>query len=196
MSAETLEIIDRMKLFFFQFVLVWCLTGKRKWSLFLSNIAEGYSLTRWYLSHRFFAFLFLLFIIIHYWSKMIWRRIVFILISSSLVDSSVYHILLKNFSDIGTWNRFYRSVLHDSRRHTLTDTVRLPVNLTKIRSRHYDQSYLGNTVGYRSPFRIRIHDSVSSAMKLPVICFVLMDTTLEICRWPLVIFNRYYQLCS
>ena len=77
---------------------------------------------------------------------MIGKGIVFFLIWSYLVDASLLPILLNNLSDIGSWNHLYRTLLHDTQQHSLTDTVSLPINLTIIQSNQYTEDYLKHAV--------------------------------------------------
>jgi hypothetical protein len=84
-----------------------------------------------------------------------WYRIVFsiisssIIVSSSSIDSIFLDLIHQNISDYTSLNNFYRNILQDVRHHRVIDTVSSPINLSKIRLNDYNEEYLKNSVRFR-----------------------------------------------
>ncbi|CAF4749638.1 unnamed protein product [Rotaria sp. Silwood1] len=81
----------------------------------------------------------------------IWYRIFFSLIYSSIIVSSLLNqsIFLdsihQNIHDDTSLDKFYRNILRDVKHHRSVDTVYSSINVTKIRSNDYDEEYIKNS---------------------------------------------------
>ncbi len=82
-----------------------------------------------------------------------WCRVVFSIISSSIIvsssssiDSAFLDLIHRNISDYTSLNHFYRNILQDVRHHRIIDTVYSPINVSKIRLNDYNETYLKNSV--------------------------------------------------
>jgi hypothetical protein len=83
----------------------------------------------------------------------IWYKIIFsviyssIIVSSLTIDSIFLDLVHRNISDNTSLNNFYRTILRDVRHHRAIDTVRSPINVSRIRSNNYNEDYLITAVG-------------------------------------------------
>jgi len=85
-----------------------------------------------------------------------WYRLVFSIISSSIIVSSssssienaFLDLIHRNISDSTSLNNFYRNILQDVRHHRIIDTVYSSINVSKIKSNDYNEEYLKNSVRF------------------------------------------------
>ena len=134
--------------------------------------------------------------------ELIGRKIVLIfliscpwLISSISLDSLYLNFIHRNLSDFASFNRFYQGFLRDARQHRMIDTVSSPIDLEKIRSNHYTEDYLKNSVklfSQRKSFQLQTR-SLSSAMKQHLICSLLMVITQSIWIYLRMICKHFFQ---
>jgi len=84
-----------------------------------------------------------------------WYRLVFsiisssIIVSSSSIDKTFLELIHRNISDYTSLNNFYRNILQDVRHHRIIDTVYSSINISKIRLNDYNEEYLKNSVRFR-----------------------------------------------
>lgn len=92
----------------------------------------------------------------------IWYRIVFsilyssIIVSSSTIDSIFLDFIHRNISDYASLNDFYRNILQDVRQHRTIDIVHSPIDVSKIRLNNYNEEYLKNSVRFKEMIRLKL----------------------------------------
>lgn len=86
---------------------------------------------------------------------LIGKKLVFVIliscpwfISGISVEYLYLNFIHRNLSDFASFNRFYQEFLRDIRQHRIIDTVSSPIDLEKLRSNHYTEDYLKNSVQY------------------------------------------------
>lgn len=69
------------------------------------------------------------------------------LVASASIESIYLDLVHRNLSDFSSLNTFYRNLLEEVHQHRMIDTVQSPINVSTIRAKNYDDTYLKNSVG-------------------------------------------------